>query len=209
MKRLFFPACGLLLVLGASSWSYSDIALNDMKEISRFFIDLYHSDASNDENSEEGYKREKFGRGWLDFDGDCQNSRHETLVSQSKISVSFKTSNNCQVVNGEWISPFSNRHLTKASKIDIDHIVPLKWAWDRGAGEWTRFKRLNFANDPKNLLAVEASLNRQKGAKGPSEWLPPKNQCDYIKKFLAVVETYAIKFTEQNTIEKLKKSYCN
>jgi hypothetical protein len=30
-----------------------------------------------------------------------------------------------------------------------------------------RTKREQFANDPVNLFAVEARVNRQKGAKGP------------------------------------------
>ncbi|MGM0953782.1 MAG: HNH endonuclease family protein [Pseudomonadota bacterium] len=53
-----------------------------------------------------------------------------------------------------------------ASKIDIDHVVPLKWAWQHGANKWTKEKRERFANDPRNLWSVELSLNSQKGAKG-------------------------------------------
>lgn len=78
------------------------------------------------------------------------------------------------------------------SEVDIDHIVPLSWAWKYGANKWTQEKREQFANDPRNLIAVEASLNRQKGDKGPDEWLPPKNIGQYQQRFLRVKKSYGI-----------------
>lgn len=35
-----------------------------------------------------------------------------------------------------------------AGDIDIDYVVPLVWAWERGTREWPREKRERFANDP-------------------------------------------------------------
>jgi endonuclease I len=58
------------------------------------------------------------------------------------------------------VSAFTGNVIQNASDIDIDHVVPLAWSWDRGAREWTDEERLRFANDPVNLLPVEASLNR-------------------------------------------------
>lgn len=88
---------------------------------------------------------------------------------------------------------YSGEVIFDASKIDIDHIVPLKWAWDHGASEWSREKRKQFANDPINLVAVEARLNRQKGAKGLDEWLPPKNVEQYKARFKRVLVKYGLK----------------
>nr|WP_273429863.1 DUF1524 domain-containing protein [Marinobacter sp.] len=51
------------------------------------------------------------------------------------------------------------------------HVVPLAWSWSRGAHEWSNESGLRFANDLVNLLPVEASWNRSKGAKGPDQWL--------------------------------------
>ncbi len=34
---------------------------------------------------------------WIDDDGDCQNTRHEMLISTSNIPVEFKTDKGCQV----------------------------------------------------------------------------------------------------------------
>jgi len=88
---------------------------------------------------------------------------------------------------------YSGEVLFDASKVDIDHVVPLKWAWEHGAQSWSKAKREQFANDPINLVAVEASLNRQKGAKGLEEWLPPKNQEQYKARFQRVVLKYDLK----------------
>lgn len=139
------------------------------------------------------YRREHFGPGWADIDGDCQNSRHEALIAQSTGQVTFKDQRKCMVRTGRWISMYSGQVIHDATLIDIDHVVPLKWAWDHGANDWTKERRIEFANDPVNLLAVEASLNREKGAKGPDEWQPPTNQCQYRSRFRRVAIKYDLK----------------
>ena len=108
----------------------------------------------------QNYDRSAFGHGWDDTDGDCQDSRAEALIAISTTPVRFATGKRCRVVTGRWISPFTNQVVQNASDIDIDHVVPLAWSWDRGAGQWSREKRERFANDPVNLWPVEASLNR-------------------------------------------------
>lgn len=105
------------------------------------------------------YSRSAFGHGWDDSDGDCQDSRAEALIQMSSTPVRFATDRRCRVVTGRWISPFSGNVIQNASEADIDHVVPLKWAWDRGANHWSDVNRERFANDPVNLLPVEASLN--------------------------------------------------
>lgn len=139
-----------------------------------------------------GYERSKFGHGWLDNDGDCQNSRMEILIEQSTVPVRFATEKKCRVVSGRWISPFTGNVIHDAADIDIDHVVPLKWAWDHGARKWTHKEREAFANDPRNLWSVEISLNRQKGSKGPDEWLPPYGKCGYISRFNRLVKIYSL-----------------
>ena len=136
------------------------------------------------------YSREQFGRGWGDLDDDCQNSRQETLITLSTTPVRFKDYRNCSVISGRWISPFTGRILLDASLIDIDHIVPLKWAWDHGANQWTSTQRKSFANDPVNLWPVERELNRQKGANGLEAWMPPSGQCEYASRFIRVARKY-------------------
>ncbi len=126
------------------------------------------------QTSNKDYRRSAFGTGWDDVDGDCQNSRAEALVSSSST----------QVETGNVIQ--------NASDIDIDHVVPLAWSWDRGAKKWSREKREKFANDPINLWPVELSLNRSKGAQGPNKWLPPSGQCGYVARFSRIVKKYRL-----------------
>ncbi|MGF1763265.1 HNH endonuclease family protein [Aliivibrio kagoshimensis] len=156
------------------------------------------------------YSRSQFGSGWSDSDKDCQNSRMEALISQSLAPVHFKTGKECMVKSGRWNSPYSGKTIYKASDIDIDHVVPLKWAWDHGANQWPKEKRVQIANDPANLLSVEASLNRQKGAKGLDEWLPPKNQCQYIARFERIRITYGldVSASKEKAFNKMKDRYC-
>ena len=157
------------------------------------------------------YSRSEFGHGWADSDKDCQNSRMETLISQSVGQIRYKTVKQCQVIAGKWISSFTGETIYNASDIDIDHVVPLKWSWNHGANNWPKDKRVMFANDPANLISVELRLNRQKGAKGLDEWLPPKNQCQYIVRFLRVSKKYGIQLSssEESVYSSIKQKYCS
>lgn len=139
------------------------------------------------------YERSAFGHGWNDIDGDCQNSRAEALIATSSTTVRFATDRSCRVVTGRWISPFTGEVIQNSNEIDIDHVVPLKWAWTYGAKDWPQAKREKFANDMANLWPVELGLNRSKGAQPPSEWLPPSGQCGYVARFLRIVRLYDLK----------------
>ncbi len=169
------------------------------------------SSAQSNHGSSPKYSRSKFGHGWADLNKDCQNSRMEALISQSVGQVHYKTSKKCKVKSGKWISTFTGKTIYSASEIDIDHVVPLSWAWKHGGHQWTKDKRVKFANDPANLLSVEARVNRQKGARGLDEWLPPKNKCQYVSRFLRVYKSYGLKLTinEGEKYAGIKKHYCS
>jgi len=139
------------------------------------------------------YSRAAFGHGWDDVNGDCQNSRAEALIATSTTQVRFADAKRCRVLTGRWLSPFSGKIIQNASDIDIDHLVPLAWAWHRGANKWPKDKREQFANDPVNLWPVELSLNRSKGSQGPNQWLPPAGQCGYVARFFRLIKQYNLK----------------
>lgn len=166
----------------------------------------YSSASKADRGSNKGYSRSKFGHGWSDMDGDCQDSRQETLIAQSTAPVRFESNDKCRVASGRWISPFTGKVIHDPSAMDIDHVVPLKWAWKRGADKWSDQKREQFANDPANLISVELSLNRQKGAKGPDEWLPPANQCEYVLRFIRIVKKYGLQ--EPAGLSRIRQQVC-
>ena len=132
------------------------------------------------------YDRKQFGR-WIDADGDCQNTRHEVLIEESLIPVTFKTSRQCFVTSGQWLDPYTGRVFTDPSLLDVDHVVPLKEAFDSGAKEWSRDKMVRYFNDLEHkdhLIAVDRSANRSKGARDPARWLPP-NQ-DYHREYIRI-----------------------
>jgi len=104
------------------------------------------------------YVRSKFGSGWTTKN--CRDTRARLLVETSTLPVRFATNDGCLVTSGRWVSSWTGNVLN-AGDIDIDHVVALSWAWHRGAATWTRGRRVEFANDPVNIVAVEASLNRR------------------------------------------------
>lgn len=156
------------------------------------------------------YSRSHFGHGWADKDSDCQNERQEALIDASTVPVVFANSSRCRVIHGRWISPFTGSVITNAGDIDIDHVVPLSWAWKHGADAWNKHKRQKFANDRRNLWPVEAGLNRQKSDSGPDEWLPPANQCQYISRFKRIVLIYGLELTpsEKGQLDRLLSVHC-
>ncbi|WP_371039522.1 DUF1524 domain-containing protein, partial [Rhodosalinus sp. FB01] len=91
----------------------------------------------------------------MDQDGDCLDTRHEILQIRSEVPAVL-TADGCRVVGGRWEDPYSGIMLTRASSVEIDHLVPLAWAWDRGASSWTDARRNAFALDRGNLVVTES-----------------------------------------------------
>ncbi|WP_171040428.1 HNH endonuclease [Pseudoalteromonas sp. S4389] len=134
---------------------------------------------------------------WVDADSDCQDTRAEILIRDSRVPVKFKRNKGCNVSWGEWLDPYTLQVFTKASDLDIDHVVPLAHAHETGAANWTREQKRSFANDFENLLAVEDNSNQAKGAKSPLEWMP-KNKafhCEYLIRWRAIKLKYNLKIT--------------
>ena len=136
------------------------------------------------------YERKSY-RHWIDEDRDCQNARHEVLIAESSSTVVFKTEKGCRVVSGSWNDPYSGKTITDASKLDIDHLVPLKEVHESGGHAWDVYRKRDYANDlsdPNTLIAVDLGLNRQKGSGDPAEWLPPNQayQEEYARAWVAV-----------------------
>ena len=156
------------------------------------------------------YKRNYFGN-WQDFDDDCQNTRHELLQKLSTSTYTL-TYNTCRVLTGRWLDPYTNKVFTNSKDVDIDHLVPLSYAWRHGAFSWSKDKRMKFANDERNLFAVESSVNREKSDSGPLKWLPPNVnfRCEYILRFKSIMTIYDLKMTaaEADEATELQRQYC-
>lgn len=136
-----------------------------------------------------------FHPGWLDFDSDKLNTRQEVLIRDSIVEPTIKcTKSNCAVTSGLWLCPYTNKLYTNPKLLDIDHVVPIKEAYRSGAKHWSKEKFIRFANDPENLLVVDAKANRSKGDKEPSVWPKFKDSLywceDYVRLYLQIKAKY-------------------
>jgi hypothetical protein len=139
-----------------------------------------------------GYERTLF-KHWIDADKDRCDTRKEVLI-QEAVSLP-KLSSGCVFTGGKWISQYDNLATTDYSTLDIDHMVPLSEAWRSGAWKWSPAQREAYANDltdPRALIAVTASLNRQKSDQDPSTWMPPENKCLYVSNWIAIKVRYSL-----------------
>ena len=156
------------------------------------------------------YDRALFG-GWADEDGDCRTTRHEVLAELSTAPVRW-SADGCEVERGRWIDPYTGRVHLDAGGLDVDHVVPLAYAWARGADGWDEPAREAFANDPANLIPTEARVNRSKGARGPLAWLPPDEgaRCGYVLRFARVMRSHALEppAAEAERLEALRAALC-
>ncbi|MGC4960140.1 HNH endonuclease family protein [Gordonia sp. DT101] len=153
--------------------------------------------------SREDYQREAFGSAWTDataaaggFNGcDTRNdvlARDLTDTRRAAVSSCPRA-----VVAGEFRSPYTGEFIVfrrdrRAGAVQIDHIVPLAYAWDMGAWSWSPATRMNLANDPANLVAVDAASNLTKSDQEPGRWMPPNKgfRCQYSIQFVTVASTY-------------------
>lgn len=152
------------------------------------------------------YTRDLFG-GWSDEDHNCKDTRAEILIKRSELPV-ILNKKGCTVISGRWKDFYFNEILLKASDIDIDHVVPVKHAYDIGAKNWDKKKRVAFYNDPENLVITNLKYNRQKGARTPGQWLPlQKNYaCKYLNQWLLVKSKYELPIEDH--ILKQKEEVC-
>ncbi len=130
---------------------------------------------------------------WIDEDGDGQDTRQEVLIEESLIPVTFNEKG--RVESGKWLDPYTGKYFTDPSDLDVDHVVPLKYAHDTGGHKWSKEKKMAFANeldDKNHLIAVSKSANRQKGSKSPLEWLPSNEDyiCEYINIWISIKEKW-------------------
>lgn len=155
---------------------------------------------------ESKYNRDNWPH-WKKNVSGCKNLRHFLLERTSLVPVSYHTEKKCRVKGGKWYGAYTNDFYYYSSQLDIDHIVPLAWAAARGAINWSKKKKREFANDIDNLIPVSKYENRKKGANGFEVYLPPNKEfhCVYIMKFHEIASKYKLTYTN-NEITFLKKN---
>ena len=110
----------------------------------------------------------------------------------------------CNVTSGTLNDPYTGKIImfvrggNTSSVVQIDHVVALSDAWQKGAQQFTLEKRIELANDPLELLAVDGSANMQKSDGDAATWLPPDKsfRCQYVARQIAVKQKYKLWVTQ-------------
>jgi hypothetical protein len=154
-----------------------------------------------------GFSRAQFPH-WADLDRNGCDSRNE-ILKRDLTQIVFKVgTRDCKVIAGVLLDPFSGKQIvfsTGKSIIDIDHVVALSNAWQSGAVYFDKVKRTQIANDPLNLIATDAKLNRQKGDGDAATWLPLNKpyRCEYVARQIAVKAKYSLWVTPPEQVAML------
>ncbi|WP_410580266.1 HNH endonuclease family protein [Amycolatopsis sp. lyj-108] len=123
---------------------------------------------------------------WEPVTGGC-DAREHALKTQG---TGVTTGKGCAVTGGRWVSPYDGITITVAGQLDVDHVVPLAEAARSGTRGWSRADRQRYANDPDVLIAVTAKSNRSKGDSDPAKWLPAKDACGYLARWVETKHDY-------------------
>ena len=138
------------------------------------------------------YSRSQFGSGWATVSG-C-DTRNIILHRDLQNPV---VDEKCVVTSGTLQDPYTGMTIEFAkgsSDIQIDHVVAISNAWQTGAANLTRELRVQLANDPLELIAVQGDANQQKSDGDAATWLPSNKgfRCQYVARQIAIKQKYSL-----------------
>lgn len=147
-----------------------------------------------------GYERAQFGDGWAREGGLCD--MRNIILARDLTDV--VVDNQCRVQSGQLNDPYTGQILlfrrgaSTSQEVQIDHVVALSDAWQKGAQALSYERRVELSNDPLNLLAVSGPANQQKGDGDAATWLPANKRfrCQYVARQVAVKSNYKLWVTE-------------
>jgi hypothetical protein len=149
------------------------------------------------QDKEAGYDR-SFFKHWIDENKNGCNTRAEVLIAEAVVKP--KRDKKCKLTGGKWFSAYDGKTITDASKLDVDHLVPLAEAWRSGAWAWTPKQRQDYANDlsdSRALIAVTLTTNRSKGDKDIATWVPEVKSCEYVQNWIAIKVRYSLTYDKK------------
>lgn len=170
-----------------------------------------------------GYERAQFGPAWSDdvtvADGHNGCDTRNDILRRDLVDIEFKPgTNDCVVLSGVLNDPYTGTSIAfhrgrgTSRAVQIDHVVALSDAWQKGAQQWDEATRRNFANDPANLQATDGAANEQKGDGDAATWLPPNKsyRCSYVTRIVEVKATYGLWVTqaEHDAIARILSTGC-
>jgi hypothetical protein len=145
-----------------------------------------------------GYDRGEFGPAWADVDRNGCDTRNDILNRDLANKQWRPNTHDCVVVTGTIVDPYTGRVIQfekeHAIALQVDHVVALGDAWQKGAQSLSPAERLAFANDPVNLFAVDGPTNGSKGDGDAATWLPPNRsfRCAYVAHQIAAKARYRL-----------------
>jgi len=150
-----------------------------------------------------GYTREQFGNGWQDPDGNGCDARNDILNRDLSGTTHKPGTHDCIVTSGTLKDPYTATSISfvrgnaTSTAVQIDHVVALSDAWQKGAQQLSAAKREALANDPLNLIAADGPTNGAKSDSDAASWLPPnrKFRCRYVARQTAVKARYGLWMT--------------
>lgn len=144
------------------------------------------------------YSREQFGSGW-----ETKNGCDTRNIILNRDLENVKSDDACHVVEGTLRDPYTATIIefkrgSNSSDVQIDHVVALSDAWQKGAQLLTVSERQALANDPLELLAVDGDANQAKSDGDAASWLPKNKQfrCQYVARQIAVKQKYDLWVTQ-------------
>ena len=149
------------------------------------------------------FKRYRFGKAWSDevdveFGHNGCNTRDDIL--RRDLADLVVRPGTCYAERGTLHDPYAGEVIAfvrgpdSSDAVEIDHVVSLADAWYKGAREWGDQRRLDFANDPRNLLAVSSKANFDKAFRDAASWLPPNAafRCAFVARQVQVKSAYGL-----------------
>ena len=156
-----------------------------------------------------GYSRDLFGQSWSDdvtveYGHNGCDTRNDILRRDLTVTSVKAGTRDCVVLSGTLRDPYTGKTIdfvrgsATSSAVQIDHVVALSDAWQKGAQQLSSDERRNFANDPRNLLAVDGPSNQKKGDGDAATWLPPNRsyRCTYVARQIEVKAAYRLWVTQ-------------
>lgn len=156
-----------------------------------------------------GYERAVFGQAWSDdvtvLDGHNGCDTRNDMLRRDLVDIEIKPgTNDCVVLSGVLDDPYTGTSIAfqrgrgTSRAVQIDHVVALSEAWQKGAQGWDELTRRNFANDPLNLQATSGPINEQKGDGDAATWLPPNKsyRYTYVSRIVDVKAAYGLWVTQ-------------
>ena len=190
----------LLYVDGPKSTTVPSLPTQTQNTNSQLANDVLDSIAVKGRAPKTDYKRSNFGDGWEQLPG-CDTRNY--ILKRDMIDVKTRSLTDCTVASGKLNDLYTSKTITfvrgagTSDKVQIDHVVALSDAWQKGAQGLSFNERVMFANDGLNLLAVDGKTNQDKSDSDAASWLPPNKayRCLYVARQLAVKQKYRLWIT--------------